>query len=131
MAHSPQVKQLLTQKEQLQKQLQKLEQILLSEIGKEFMEDYATVLKENDISLPSYFSLSFSEEYNDEGGTDTYLEDVYFYDVHKKVMNIDVEVEFGDYTEHFEYAFREMIDEEFDINELERVIDESDKISLI
>ena len=131
MAHSLQVKQLLTQKEQLQKQLQKLEQILLSEIGKEFMEDYATVLKENDISLPSYFSLSFSEEYNDEGGTDTYLEDVYFYDVHKKVMNIDVEVEFDDDTEEFSYAFRETIYEHFDIDELDRVIDESDKISLI
>lgn len=127
---------LLQKKEQLEEALADVNKSIIKAHLNALIQRHVLDFKENDVPLPHFIRISFEDLYDDEGGYDTRLDDIHFYDEDQDILEVDFPIEIQSswdkkmYEEEFIYVVRDILDEEFDLDELRASLGENFKVKL-
>ena len=84
---------ILEKKSEIEKQLASINEELLKTYINQCIEQHALDFKENNVSIPRSIGISFEDVYDDEGGYDTQIDNIMFYDEQADLLNTDYKVE--------------------------------------
>ena len=73
-------------------ELERITKQLLKLQVKEFIEQHKEVFEKSEQEIPSRIRLSYYSEYDDEGGTEPHIGEVYLYDEKGDLLDTDLEV---------------------------------------
>lgn len=124
--------------EELKKEIEKIKNeyvtalnALLKQYIVDTLDTYAVELKEQNIPKIHSVELIFEDEYDDEGGTNAYLQEIFFFDKQKNRISLDVTIETGNpYKTDLLEVLREVVEDNMSIDELAKEMDDLITIEL-